>query len=483
MNIWENTTITQKGQALLNAVIAGTKAMTITRAVAGAGTVSLTELILQNDVTDIQQTLILNTAIVTDEKLVLPVVITNYDLETGYTAKQIGVFAQAEGEEEILFFIAQSTTGQIIPSTQDMPNGYTAEFHFVIATANASKLNITVDATGLLTESAADEKYASKEHKHTMEDFDEGQLSIEAGGTGADNAADAFRNLAYRDYISDDNLKNADDLKDSGIYLVNFGDENTAISYNYPERVGFLRTYSEPLNYSNCIAVQIFCIEDRRYQRGTWNIHGDPVVWTGWSVGGSKQSGRNLLFNADFKRLINSSGLTSFTGSYEECIDGWVLSNSNSGTSGAVHISEEGIVSDADGTKIYQVINKNSIKLDATYTVSAEINGELKQFTATPYNEKEAESMRFGVDHDSNSGMFEIWLNQGDVVTRAKVEEGEACTLQDEYAADHYLNMLITKACDPWGNYTGYVQQDYGSTEDLIFGVDEEGLYYWEEEE
>lgn len=163
MATWENTTVTQNGQNLLNGLIAGNKKMTITRAVAGTSTVPITELILQTDVKDQAQTAELGNVQIHEDHVVIPVIISNIGLATGYTAKQVGVYAQAEGEAEILFFLAQSTVGQAVPSQTDSPHGFTAEFHFTIAVSNASELNITVNTNGILTQALADERYLKLE--------------------------------------------------------------------------------------------------------------------------------------------------------------------------------------------------------------------------------------------------------------------------------------------------------------------------------
>ena len=164
MSKWENTTMTQQGQDLLDALIAGAKKVNITRAVVGSGTVAATKLATQTEVTDPKQEAELGNAIISEGAVTIPVVITNTDLDTGYTAKQIGIFAQAEGEEEILFLISQSdTNGQDIPSKSEPPHGFTAEFNFTLDTGTASELAITVNSTGVLTESRARELFLLKE--------------------------------------------------------------------------------------------------------------------------------------------------------------------------------------------------------------------------------------------------------------------------------------------------------------------------------
>lgn len=163
MSKWENTTMTQQGQDLLDALIAGTKNMNITKAVVGSGTVTATKLATQTEVTDPVQEAKLGDVFIVDGAVTIPVIITNTELEEGYTAKQIGIFAQAEGEEEVLFFIAQSDSkGQDIPSKDEPPHGFTAEFHFTIDVGTATNLTITVNSAGILTTAVADARYEKK---------------------------------------------------------------------------------------------------------------------------------------------------------------------------------------------------------------------------------------------------------------------------------------------------------------------------------
>lgn len=155
--------MTMQGQDLLDALIAGQKQMKITRAVVGSGTVSATLLAMQTGVTTPVQEATLNNIIVDDGTVTIPVIITNLDLEVGYTATQIGIYAQADSEEEILFFIAQSDSkGLDIPSKNEPPHGFTAEFHFTLDTGTASDLAITVNAAGILTAAVADQRYEKK---------------------------------------------------------------------------------------------------------------------------------------------------------------------------------------------------------------------------------------------------------------------------------------------------------------------------------
>ena len=155
--------MTSQAQDLLDALIAGQKEMKITRAVVGSGTVAPTQLILQTEVTNPVQDAALSDVVVADGAVMIPVVITNTGLETGYTATQIGVYAQVDEGDEILFFIAQSdSTGLYIPAETEPPHGFTAEFNFTVDTGTATDLSITVNAAGFITLAVGDLRYEKK---------------------------------------------------------------------------------------------------------------------------------------------------------------------------------------------------------------------------------------------------------------------------------------------------------------------------------
>lgn len=146
MNIWENAVITNKGLSLLAKLVSGTS-LTITKAETGSGWVTPGLLQSQTAVTDPEQTLIFKPISYPEEgKAQVTAYLTNDDLETGYTAKQVGFYAQDPDEGEILYFIAQaeSGTGTVIPSESEMP-GYGAEWIFYFQFGRADGVTVTVD--------------------------------------------------------------------------------------------------------------------------------------------------------------------------------------------------------------------------------------------------------------------------------------------------------------------------------------------------
>lgn len=152
MNIWENTVITDKGIALLTKLMEG-NTLAITRAVTGTNYVVPALLREQTEIIDPQQTLTFRKITYPEEgKCCLPCWMTNDELETGYTAKQVGVYANDPDEGEVLFFIAQATrdTGTIVPSKDESP-GYSAEWAFYFNYGPASSVTLMVDPSNVVT--------------------------------------------------------------------------------------------------------------------------------------------------------------------------------------------------------------------------------------------------------------------------------------------------------------------------------------------
>lgn len=152
MNVWENAVITNKGISLLSKLMAGSN-LEITRAETGSGYVTPGLLIAQTDVTNPMQELSFRATSYPEEgKCKLPCFLTNDGVSTGYTAKQVGIYAHDPDDGEILFFIAQaqSDKGTEVPSETEMP-GYSAEWAFYFNYGQADAVSVTVDPSNAVT--------------------------------------------------------------------------------------------------------------------------------------------------------------------------------------------------------------------------------------------------------------------------------------------------------------------------------------------
>ncbi|MGN1013847.1 MAG: hypothetical protein ACI4PM_00660 [Butyricicoccus sp.] len=173
MNIWENAVITDAGRSLLAKLATG-GTMQITAAKSGAGTVTPGLLTRQTAVTDPKQELTLRPISRPESgKISISCKLTNEDLSTGYTAMQIGVYAQDPDDGEILLYIAQaaSGTGVTVPSAMEMP-GYSADWTFYLQFENADNVTIVVNSSGAVDQ-AYMEAYVSAELKKLSDQLNE----------------------------------------------------------------------------------------------------------------------------------------------------------------------------------------------------------------------------------------------------------------------------------------------------------------------
>ena len=153
MNIWENAVITQKGLALQAKLIQG-NTLNITRAVVGSGYVSPALLRDQTAVLEPMQELIFKSLTYPEEgKATLTMRMTNDEVESGYTARQVGVYATDPDEGEILYFIMGSPTekdGTIVPAASEMP-GWSAEWEVYFQYGQADDVTVIVDPSNTVS--------------------------------------------------------------------------------------------------------------------------------------------------------------------------------------------------------------------------------------------------------------------------------------------------------------------------------------------
>lgn len=197
MDIWANSVMTRKGLALQAKLIAGTK-LTITRAVSGTSYVTPGMLQQQTAVGGEKQELTFSAVTYPEEgKCSIRCRLTNDGLSTGYTAMQVGVYANDPDEGEILYFIAQSESnkGTEVPSATEAP-GYSAEWNFYFQFGQADSVELTVDPSNTVTVAVFDAAIAKTANKDLSNVDDAvflekaassgaGNLVVTTGGTGA----------------------------------------------------------------------------------------------------------------------------------------------------------------------------------------------------------------------------------------------------------------------------------------------------------
>lgn len=154
MTNW-TTTVTNKGIALQSKQVRGAT-LSFTRVVGGSGSVSLVLLKEQTAVSDIKQTISIESIRVLDAKYTITVLLSNSNSNSGYNLSQIGFYATDPDEGEILFAIAQADTAEFIPS-KDEAEGFCLEFAFTFQNSNNSTIEITPDPAGYMSREGVDD--------------------------------------------------------------------------------------------------------------------------------------------------------------------------------------------------------------------------------------------------------------------------------------------------------------------------------------
>lgn len=169
MSTWK-AVLTEKGEALLAKMTQGS-ALTITHAEVGAGTVDASLLKQQTSVATMKQRATIEPVGYPAEGMcALPVTITNEGLSAGYSAWQIGIFANDPDEGTVLFFIAQAediATG--VPSPALMPS-YKTQIIFHVEYGDADSVNVDVNPANAVSQ-AAMENYVNAKVGTAKEDI------------------------------------------------------------------------------------------------------------------------------------------------------------------------------------------------------------------------------------------------------------------------------------------------------------------------
>ena len=153
MNQWENAVITAKGLSLQAKLTQG-NTLRITRAITGAGYVTPGLLQNQTDVSDPRQVLTFRAVAYPEPgKCSILTSMTNDTVDTGYTALQVGLYANDPDEGEILYLLIQAAdkdSGTIIPAASEMP-GFSAEWNIYFRYGQADTVNVTVDPSNTVS--------------------------------------------------------------------------------------------------------------------------------------------------------------------------------------------------------------------------------------------------------------------------------------------------------------------------------------------
>ena len=142
--------ITDSGRELLARIAAGEAAVVFTRI--GTTDAQYTEEELKHlQVLEPvrQQVDILNVNVKDDTTIVISSYVNNQKLEEGYYVAAVGVFAKAQGEDEILYGVASVGNRPFLPGFSETITGIS--LRFTLKVGNSSNITISVDETTSLT--------------------------------------------------------------------------------------------------------------------------------------------------------------------------------------------------------------------------------------------------------------------------------------------------------------------------------------------
>ena len=153
-------TITDNGQRLLAKITAGETMAVFTRI--GISDVQYTDEELQHlQVLEHvrRQADILNVEVKDDTTIVLSCYLNNQESEEGYYVSAVGIYAKAQGEEEILYGITSVENRPFLPGCSETLTGIS--FRFMLKVGDSRNITISVDETTSLT---AGEFHAYRQH-------------------------------------------------------------------------------------------------------------------------------------------------------------------------------------------------------------------------------------------------------------------------------------------------------------------------------
>ena len=165
----DHITITDNGQKLLTRIAAGETTAVFTRIGTTDDQYTDDELQHLSALKNIcQQADIVNVDVKDDTTIVISGYVDNQELEKGYYVTAVGIFAKAQGEDEILYGVSRVSNRPFLPEYTETLTGIS--IRLTLKVGNSSNITVNVDETTSLT---TGEFYAYRR------DFDEALLRIE----------------------------------------------------------------------------------------------------------------------------------------------------------------------------------------------------------------------------------------------------------------------------------------------------------------
>lgn len=144
---------TQEGAKLLTRVLSGEVELTITRAAAGSGNTAIDALALSDE----KQALPIGDTSLSGGTISIPVTLLAADAVESYNLTEVGLYAQADAENEILYHIYR--IDQPVAITAD--SGVTMRFYLSQTVSESSTISIIVDPQGLVTQGDLDNMFGT----------------------------------------------------------------------------------------------------------------------------------------------------------------------------------------------------------------------------------------------------------------------------------------------------------------------------------
>lgn len=183
--------LTKSGEALAAKVAAGTATLNLTRMKVGNGAAeSMQGYLEQADIFSPKNNMVIGSKepVEIDGAQICEIKATldNSTVESGYTATELGLFANDTDGHEILYAVAYDSDPMYIPAKSDADN-VTIEFDFYLYTATADQVMLVLPRT--TEELAALAQDSAAQAKEATADIDEAKANLETYKNAAETAA------------------------------------------------------------------------------------------------------------------------------------------------------------------------------------------------------------------------------------------------------------------------------------------------------
>ena len=191
-------TITNAGEEILAQAVAGDGTLTFT-AVSTSSDTQSGDLEAITELQNIKQTVAPVIAILSDNTIQISAIFSNGELDQGYTANTLGIYAKLGSENAVLFAVATAIDPDIIPaSNPQTPSNFYYQFN--IAITDSSQITVSVPEGGNLPASVFYQKFGSANISQIGDGTVTGAITQNANVAGGDKY-DSAKSYAAGDYF------------------------------------------------------------------------------------------------------------------------------------------------------------------------------------------------------------------------------------------------------------------------------------------